>query len=99
MSGFEHETISMDDLRAGFGKELLAEAEVVVAVDADSQEEVLHGKWDWELAVRTGHGAELSVVRVELEASDDVEELREMIEAAQSGANDDDEEPTDDDGG
>ena len=97
MSDFEHETISMDDLRAGFGKDLLAEAEVIIAVDADLKEEVLHGKWDWELAVGTGHEAELSVVRVELEASDDADELKEMVEAAQSGADDDDEEPTDDD--
>ena len=99
MNSFEHETISMDDLRAGFGKELLADAEVIIAVDADSQEEVLHGKWDWELAVGTGHEAELSVVRVELEASDDIGELREMIETARSGAADDDEGPTDNDDG
>lgn len=99
MSDFEHETISMDDLRVGFGKDLLAQAEVILAINADSQEDVLHGKRDWDLAVGTGHEADLSVVRVELEASGDIDELKEMIETAQSGVVDDDaEEPVDDEG-
>ncbi|MCO6436596.1 MAG: hypothetical protein J5J06_05865 [Phycisphaerae bacterium] len=85
MSTFEHDIISMEELRAGFGKDLLAEAEVVIAVDADSREEVLHGKWDWEIAAGTAHETDLSVVRVELEAADDVDELKEMIEVAQTG--------------
>ncbi|MGD2109401.1 MAG: hypothetical protein PVI86_08405 [Phycisphaerae bacterium] len=97
MSGFEHDTISIKDLRAGSGQEVLTEAEVIIAVDADAQEEVLRGKWDWELAVGTGHEAELSVVRVELETSDDVNELREMLRAAQSETDDGEEEPTADD--
>jgi hypothetical protein len=97
MSEFGHETVSIDDLRAGFGKELLTEAEVIIAVDADAQEEVLRGKWDWELAVGVGHEAELSVVRVELEGSDEVDELREMLTAAQSETDDDEEPSADDD--
>ncbi|MGD2108872.1 MAG: hypothetical protein PVI86_05710 [Phycisphaerae bacterium] len=97
MSDYAHETISMDDLRAGFGKELLDEAEVIIAVDADSQEEVLHGKWDWELAIAVGHESELSVVRVELEVSDDVDELKEMIETVQSAGADEEEDPIDED--
>lgn len=100
MSGFEHETISMDDLRAGFGIDLLADAEVIIAVDADAQEEAIYGEPEWEIAVNSGQEAELAVVRVELEASEDAEELREMIAAAQSDAQDDDEdddEPVDSD--
>jgi len=99
MNDFEHETVSMDDLRAGLGQEILEEAEVIIAVDADSHEEVVHGETDWQLAVATGQAAELWVVRIELDALDDVDELLEMIAAARSGAVDEDlaEEPTGDD--
>ena len=96
MSNVEHKTVSMDDLRAGVGTELLAEAEVIVAIDADWRKEFLRGKWDWEIAVRTGHEEELKVVRVELESSDELEELGEMIEPTQYDGTDDDGVPDDD---
>jgi hypothetical protein len=101
MSGFEHEIISMDDLQSGFGKDLLAEADVIIAVDADAQEEPLFGKWDWELAAGTAHEAQLSVVRIELEVSDDVDELKEIIDTVRSPAQGEEDatEPADDDDG
>jgi hypothetical protein len=75
-------TISIDDLRAGDTGDLLAEADVIIAVDASSnEEEVVYGRHEWELASETGHEEDLVVLRVELEMEEgDLEWLVETIE-------------------
>jgi|GEM_PF-2061140 len=97
MTNSEHESISMDDLKVGVGKELLAEAEVILAVDGEMEEEVLYGKWDWELAVGTGHDLGLTVVRVEIDDADDIGDLKNLIESLRPEESDEGEGPTDDD--
>lgn len=87
MSDLGGTTVSIDDLRAGHAGDLLAEADVVIAVDATTaEEEVVHGRHEWELASATAHEEDLIVLRVELDMdSGDVEWLVDAIEAIESG--------------
>jgi hypothetical protein len=65
--------------------ELLAEADVITAVDLESgDEEAVYGRWAWESAMNRGREVQLTVVRVELDAMDDVEELKELVDRALS---------------
>jgi hypothetical protein len=88
MSDFETEPIPLDDLRESRG-EILAGADVIIAVDADAGEEVIYGKWDLELAAGTALESDLAIVRVEIESGDDLDELRELIDQARDGEIDD----------
>jgi hypothetical protein len=87
VSEFGTTTVSIDDLRAGQAGDLLAEADVVIAVDANTrEEEVIHGRQEWELASETGHEEDLVLLRVELDAdSGDLEWLIDAIEGIESG--------------
>lgn len=86
-SDFGSTTVSIDDLRAGHADDLLAEANVVIAIDATThEEEVVHGRDEWELASATGHDEDLVVLRVELDMeAGDFEWLVDAIEAMESG--------------
>jgi hypothetical protein len=86
-SDFDSTTIAIDDLRAGHADDLLAEADVVIAIDAStSEEEVVHGREEWELASATGLDEDLVVLRVELDMeAGDFEWLVDAIEAIESG--------------
>lgn len=86
-SDFGSTTVSIDDLRAGHADDLLAEADVVIAIDASThEEEVVHGRDEWELASATGHDDDLVVLRVELDMeAGDFEWLVDAIEAMESG--------------
>ncbi len=87
VSDFGSTTISIDGVRAGHASDLLAEADVVIAVDVSArEEEVVHGRHEWELASETGHEEDLVVLRVELDVgSGDLEWLVDAIEAIESG--------------
>jgi hypothetical protein len=86
-SDFDSTTVSIEDLRAGHAEDLLAEADVVIAIDATThEEEVVHGREEWELASATGHDEELVVLRVELDMNaGDFEWLVDAIEAIEGG--------------
>lgn len=80
LNEFDHEVISMEDIRQGSGREEIASADVVIAFDPHTEsEEVLHGLADWEAAQRSEEPAELAVVRVELDTEDDLEEVAELL--------------------
>jgi hypothetical protein len=84
VSDFESTTITIDDVRAGDASDLLAQADVVIAVDVamEEEEEVILGSDEWELASDTGQWDHLVVVRVELEMhSGDLEWLIDLIDA------------------
>jgi len=85
-SDFGSTTMSIDDLRAGHADDLLADADVVIAIDASThEEEVVHGRDEWELASATGHDEDLVVLRVELDMeAGDFEWLVDAIEAIDS---------------
>ena len=87
MSDSDGETVSIDDLRAGDAEDSLAEADVVIAVDATSdEEEVVYGRHEWDIASASGREADLMVLRVELDLeAGDLEWLVEMVEAIKSG--------------
>ncbi|MGD8451917.1 MAG: hypothetical protein PVJ57_08870 [Phycisphaerae bacterium] len=95
MSNFDGATISIDELRGRECRELLAEADVVIAIDAATHdEEVVYGRHEWDLATAASEEDELVVLRVELDMeAGDLEWLVEMIEAVESGELD---EPDDD---
>jgi hypothetical protein len=86
-SDFGSSTVSIDDLRAGRADDLLAEADVVIAVDVSTHaEEVVRGHQEREIASETGHEEDLVVLRVELDVeADDLEWLVDAIEAMESG--------------
>ena len=86
MSDLDGTTISIDDLRAGNAGDVLAEADVVIAVDASSaEEEVVYGHHEWDLASATGHEDDLVVLRVELDMEgDDLDWLVDTVEAVDS---------------
>jgi hypothetical protein len=83
MSGFDSTTVSVADVRLGHANDLLAQADVVIAVDTGSHdEEVVLGRHAWELASDSGHDEDLVVLRVELDMdAGDVEWLAELIAA------------------
>lgn len=87
MSDLDGTTISIDDLRAGNVGGVLAEADVVIAVDPSSdEEEVVYGRQEWDLALATGHEEDLVVLHVELDMeSSDLEWLVDTVEAVESG--------------
>ncbi len=96
MSDLESTTISIEELQAGHGRDLLAEADVVIAVDASSQEkEVVYGRDELERAIKTGREHELVVLCVELDMELDDQDW--LIEAIQSSEDDEDDEPKEDD--
>ena len=96
MSDLDSTTISIDELQAGHGRDLLAEADLVIAVDASSQEkEVVHGRDKLERAIVAGCEDALVVLRVELDMELDDQDW--LIEAIQSGEDDEDDEPKEDD--
>ena len=78
-------------LQAGRARKLLAEADIVIAVDAETdEEEVVHGHHEWELATATGQEAYWQVLRVKLDLkSDDLEWLVDAVETVDSGDADD----------
>ena len=86
VSDFGGTTVSIDDLRAGHADDLLAEADVVIAIDATThEEEAVHGCEEWELASATGHDEDLAVLRVELDMeAGDFEWLVDAIETMES---------------
>ena len=86
MSEFGSTTVSIDDLRAARADDLLAEADVVIAIDASThEEEVVHGRQEWELACATEHDEDLVVLRVELDMeAGDFEWLVDAIEAMEN---------------
>ena len=87
MSDLDSTTISIEELQAGRGRDLLAEADVVIAVDASSQEEeVVHGRDELEQAIVAGHEAALVVLYVELDMELDDQDW--LIEAIQNGEDD-----------
>jgi hypothetical protein len=87
MSDLGSTTVSIDDLRTGDASDLLAEADVVIAVDASThEEEVVRGRHEWALAAETEREEELVVLRVELDMeAGDLEWLIDAIEALESG--------------
>ncbi len=87
MSDLDGTTISIDDLRSGHAGDVLAEADVVFAVDENAgEEEVVYGRHEWELATATGHEEDLVVVRVELDMeAGELEWLVDKIEALVTG--------------
>jgi hypothetical protein len=87
VSDFNSATVSIRKLQAGDTTALLAEADVVIAVDAaTAEEEVVYGRDEWELASETGLEEDLVVLRVELDLeSGDLQWLVDAIEAIRSG--------------
>jgi hypothetical protein len=100
VSDFGATTVSIDDLRAGHADDLLAEADVVIAIDANThEEEVVHGRDEWELASATGHDEDLVVLRVELDMeAGDFEWLIDALEAIEGSQTDKDSDDLDSDG-
>ena len=95
MSDFDSTTIPVEELQAGRARDLLAEADVVIAVDAGSQEEeVVHGHDKLERAIAAGHEDALVVLRVELDMELDDQDW--LIEAIQGGEDDEDDEHKED---
>lgn len=92
VSGFGSTTVSIDNLHAGHTSDLLAEADVVIAVDVGThEEEAVYGRHGWELASQTGHEEDLLVLRVELDVeSGDLEWLVEAIETGETDEHRDD---------
>lgn len=99
MSDFDCTTISIEDLQASNPRDLLTEADVVIAVDASAREEaVVSGRYEWELANRTGQQAYLTVLRVELDMeSDDLDWLSEILAAIEAGNSEGDEDESGED--
>ncbi len=87
MSDFDGTTVLIQDLQGGRAHDALAEADVVIAVDAATgQEEVVFGREEWQRAVDVGQGEELEFLRVELDAeSDDLDWLLDAIDAIVEG--------------
>jgi len=87
VTDYDSINIAVQDLQAGQPGELLAEADVVIAVDASSgDEEVLYGEYEWRLATQTGQEGYLTVIRVELDLeSDDPDWLVEALEMVKRG--------------
>lgn len=85
-SDFEGTTVSVDDVRAGYASHLLAEADVVVAVDVNThEEEVVRGQHEWDLA-SVAEREDLAIVRVELDMeAGDLEWLVETVETVAGG--------------
>jgi hypothetical protein len=79
--------MSIEDLQAGDCRDLLTQADVVIAVDATArEEEVVSGRYEWQLANRTGQQAYLTVLRVELDMeSDDLDWLSEILASIEAG--------------
>jgi hypothetical protein len=84
-------TVTIDDVRSGHARDLLAETDVVIAVDVSTrEEEVVYGRHEWELACDTGHEEDLIVLRVELDMeTGDLEWLVDAMEETESGDNGD----------
>ena len=87
MSDLDGTTISIDELRESQASDLLAEVDVVIAVDASTgEQEVVHGRDEWEVATATGHEDDFVVLRVELDMeAGDLEWLVDTIEALVTG--------------
>ena len=87
MSDFDCTTMSIEDLQAGDSRDLLTQADVIIAVDATAgEEEVVSGRYEWKLANRTGQQAYLTVLRVELDMeSDDLDWLSEALASIEAG--------------
>lgn len=84
-------SVSIDDLRTGNPGDLLGEADVIIALDANTrEEEIVRGRHEWEIATATGHEEDLTVVRVELDMeAGDLEWLLDAVEAIESDEMDD----------
>ena len=93
MGNFFCTTISLEDLQSGDTRRLLAEADVVVAVDVRTgEEEAILGGEEWDRARETAREDELAVLRIELDTeSDDPDTLAEVIEEFQPGELNEDE--------
>ena len=78
-------------MRADQTTDLLADADVVIAVDVGTgEQEIVQGCRQWDLALEAGREEDLVILRVELDAdSDDLEWLLSAIEAIGSGETDD----------
>jgi hypothetical protein len=87
VSDLDGTTISIDELRAGYASDLLAEADVVIAVDVTAdEEEVIYGRHAWDLSTATGYEEDLVILRVELDMeAGDLEWLVDTIEAIERG--------------
>ena len=93
MSDFDSTTASIQDLKWGLARDVLAQADVVIAVDAATDsEEVVYGRDEWQRAVDIGNERDLEVVRVELDLeSDDPDWLLDAIDAIIRGQADESE--------
>lgn len=100
ISDFGGTTVYIDDLRSGYAGDLLAEADVIIAVDVSTHEkEVVYGRHAWERASGTGREEDLVVLWVELDVgSGDLEWLVDAIEAIESGETDEDEDDLENNG-
>lgn len=98
MGEFDSTTISIQDLQRGNMRDVLADADVIIAVDENTaEEEVVAGREEWEKLSPSGAEG-LSVVRVELDMeADDVEWLSDLAERIKGGDMSDDDAVHDDD--
>jgi hypothetical protein len=81
--------VPLRKLQTNAGKELLATADVVIAVDTRSDaEDVVYGEWDWNLAVSAGQEAELAVLRVELNMNEELDTLSEIVKVSRGPEDD-----------
>jgi hypothetical protein len=85
-------TVPIGKLQTGRARKLLAEADIVIAVDTSTdEEEVVHGHHEWELATATGQEEYWNVLRVKLDLkSDDLEWLVDTVETVDGGDADED---------
>jgi hypothetical protein len=90
MNEFDTTTVSVEDLQTYRAESLLAEADVIIAVDAATrEEEIVCGQEEWEESLASPHDQDLTVLRVELDMETrDLEWLMDAIEAIQRGADD-----------
>ncbi len=76
MSFFEDNTIAIEDLRNSRRIDLLASADVVIAVDENQHEDVVFGQDDLDTAIAAGDDGLLVVLKVEIDSDlDDFEWL------------------------
>ncbi|HRX84916.1 MAG TPA: hypothetical protein P5572_07855 [Phycisphaerae bacterium] len=86
MSANDPQKVALSRLRTAAGRSALADIDVVIAVDESADvEEVLRGKWDWEMAVATAREDDLSVLRVKVDSSQELDELRAIVDDAPGG--------------
>ena len=86
MSFFEDNAIPVEDLRSNQGMDLLASADVVIAVDENQHEDVVLGQEELETAIAAGDDGLLVVLKVEIDSDlDDFEWLAGAVERVKAG--------------